>query len=74
MRGDGVLTNLTVIITLQLYVHQIITLYSIKLYNVICQLYVSKAGKKTNQKNPHLPSREENESPATTSLKWGNWL
>lgn len=41
-----VLTNFIVIILLYIYVFQINTLYTLNLHNVICQLYLSKAGEK----------------------------
>ena len=41
-----VLTNLIVIIILQyIYMDEIITLYILSIHNVICQLYLIKAGK-----------------------------
>ena len=37
--------------------YQIITLYTLKIHSVICQLYLNKAGKKTNfVRSPHLIS------------------
>ena len=42
--GIEVLTNPTVVIILQ-YMYQIITLYTLNLHNVICQLYLNKAEK-----------------------------
>ena len=46
-----VLTNLIVVIVSQyICVYQIIKLYILKLHNVICQLYLDKAGAKTTTK------------------------
>lgn len=41
-----VLTNLLVVIISQ-YIYQIITLHTLNLHNVICQLYPNKAGGET---------------------------
>ena len=41
-----VLTNTTVVIISQYIGQQIITLYTLNVYSVICQLYLNKAGKK----------------------------
>ena len=39
-------TNLSVVIILQIYVYQIIILHTLHLPNVICWLYFQNAGKK----------------------------
>lgn len=41
-----VLTNLIVVIILQLYEYQIIALYPLHLYNVISHLYLNRVGEK----------------------------
>ena len=40
------ITNL-IVVTVSLYIHPTITLYTLNLHNVMCQLYLNKAEKKS---------------------------
>ena len=67
-----VLTNLIVVIIFHsIYMHQNITLYTFNLYSVICQLYLSKAGKKSFGETTEMHSyifQKRNENVYSSSI------
>ena len=42
---EVLINSIAVIILLNIYIHINITLYTLKLHNIICQLYLKKHGK-----------------------------